>query len=188
MSPKVDERVDVVIDGISGNVQHVMEKDVGVQRPHEQPGGDARIFDTDHAGGGGAAEVVLDHHQPAARWAALVARQETGVHEDGDVLGEDVSGEGDELLGDPAQYDARVGGGIDVRQLHDERRRLDRQMHGLGEESLLRRHVPQHGGRRDAQLAGDVGERGAVEALGRENAAGHGEQLFLANGRRPSHL
>lgn len=188
MNPKVDERVDVVIDGVSRNVQHVMEKDVGVQRSHEQPRGGARIADADDAGRCGAAEIVLDDHQPAPRRAALVARQEPRVHEHGHVLGQDVLGERDELLGDAAQHDAGIGGGIDLGQLHDERRRLDRQVHGLGEEGLLRRHVPQHGGRRDVELAGDVGERGGFEAFRREHAAGHAQQLFFVDGGGPAHL
>ena len=189
VSPEIDERVDVRIDGIRRNVQHVMKEDVRVDRAHEEPRRRARIVDADHAGGGGAAEVVFDDLDAAARRAVWILRQRPRVHEDGDVLREDLPRERDELLGNAAQHVARIGRrGVDRRQLDDERRRLRRKMHGRGEQRVLRRDVAQDGCGRDLQLAGDVGKRGGVEAFCSEDALGDGEQLVPADGGRASHL
>lgn len=133
MRPETDERVDVVIDGIGRNVQDVMQKDVRVDGAHEQARGCSRIVDGDDARLGGAAEVVLHDFDPAARRTLLVARQDARVHENGEVLAQDALRERNELLGDAAKHDPRVGAGVDRGELHDELRRLDRQMHRLGE-------------------------------------------------------
>ena len=188
MGPEIDERVDVLIDGIGGDVQKVVEEDVRLHGAHEEPRGGARIVDADHARLFGAAEVVLDDLDAAARRAVLVPGLLAHVHEDGDVLGEDALGEGDELLGDAAEDDARIGGCVDGLERDDERRRLGRQMHRLGEERVLGANVAQHRGRGHLQLAGDVGERGRFEPLGGENVPGHAEELLAIDGRRASHL
>ena len=112
------------------------------------------------------------------------------MHVDGDVLGDDLLRERDELLGHAPQDVARIGlGGIDVRQVDDEvRRPRHAALHGGAEEGLLRLEMPQHGGRGDAHGNGDVGQRGGVEALLSEDAAGGLEQLFASDARRASHL
>lgn len=174
-----------------------MQQHVGVQRSDEEARGGARIVDGDDAGLGGAAEVRLDDADAAARRAVVAGRIErrdeqralrARVHVDDDVLGDDAAGERDELLGDPAQHDARVFRPVDGRQLHDERRRLDAAVHRLGEERAFRRDVAQDSGRRDVQLAGDVGQRGGLEPLRREDVSRGGEELFTGDSRRPAHL
>ena len=149
----------------------------------------ARIFDANGAGARGALEIVLDDLDPAPRRAVLVHAEAAGVHEDGDVLGEDVLREGDELLGHAPEHVARIGFRcIHRRELDDERRRLERQMHRLGEQGVLRRHIAQERGRRDAQLGSDVRERRSLEAFRGERFARNGEQAVAADDRRAAHL
>jgi hypothetical protein len=70
------------------------------------------------------------------------------VHIDGDVLGHDLLGEGNESLGNAAKHNSWVGAGVDVRKLEDEiRRRRDPAAHGHAEKVLLGLHVPQNGSR-----------------------------------------
>jgi len=109
MRPEIDERVDVLIDGIGRDVHEVMEKDVRLHRAHEEARGGARIVDANHAGFVRAAEVVLDDPDAAPGRAVFVAGLRAHVHEDGDVLREDALRERDELLGDAAEDDARIG-------------------------------------------------------------------------------
>ena len=187
--PEIDERVDVRVDGIRRNVQHVMQKHVRVNRSHEESRRRTRISEANHACLGGAAEVVLDDLDAAARRTVFALCQRTRVHEDDDVLREDMLCERDELLGDAPQNDARVGRGcVDRRQLHDEWRRLDGQMHCLGEESVLRPNVTKDRRRRDVQFAGDISQRRPFKAFLGEDASRHGEQLVSRDRRRPAHL
>ncbi len=112
------------------------------------------------------------------------------MHVDGDVLGHDVLGEGDELLGDPAQDLAGVGlGRVDVRQLEQERRRRGNGvLHGREEESLLGLEMPEDGGGRHAEDGGNVGQRGGVETLLAEDATGGLEQFIPGDARWSAHL
>lgn len=111
------------------------------------------------------------------------------MHVDREVLGDRAGDEGNELLGQPAQHDARVRGCVDVRELRHAARQLDVvRAHGRGEERLLGRHVAQHRGGGDVQLAGDVGQRGGLEAFGGENAPRGVEELFPGDARGASHL
>lgn len=160
-----------------------------MDRSDEESRRRARIFDANDAGFCRAVEVVFDDLDAAPRRAVLVHAEVARVHEDGDVLREDVLRERDELLGDAPEHRARIGcRGVDARQLDDERRRLQRQMHGLGEQRVLRRHVAQQRGRRDPETCGDVRQRGAFEPLGREGLARGGQQAFAADDRGPAHL
>ncbi len=112
------------------------------------------------------------------------------MHVDGDVLGHDVLGEGDEVLGDAAQHFAGIGlSRVDVYQLEKERRRARNAiLHGRGEEGLLRFEVPEDRGRRHAENGSDVGQRGAVETLLAEDAAGGLKQFVTRDPRWASHL
>jgi len=156
---------------------------------HEEARRRARIGDGDDAGRGGAAKVVLDDGDPAARRTVFALRQSPRVHKDDDVLREDALRERDELFGDVAENLARIRcGRIDRRQLQDERRRRDGKMHRFREERALGAGVTQHRGRGDLQLCGDVGERRALEALRGEDPSRNGEELIAGDGRRTAHL
>ena len=173
-----------------------MEKDVGLQRSHEQECRSARVFDADDAGLGGAAEVVGNDAQSAARRRILgadVERQNdrclrAPVHVDGEVLGDGVRDERHELLGQPPQHDARVLGAAGGLEMNDGGRHLDvPRAHGRGEEGLLRLGVTQHGRRRDAKLRGDVGQRRGLEAFRREDPAGGLEDIVAGDGGWAAH-
>lgn len=173
-----------------------MEKDVGLQRSHEEQRRGARVFDAQDAGLGGAAEVVGDDAQAAARRRVLgtdVERQHdrrlrAAVHVDGEVLGDGVGDEGNELFGEAAENDARILRAAGDLQLDDGRRKLDvPRAHGRGEESLLRMRVAEEGGGGDAELVSDVGERGGLETFRGEDAAGSLEEAFTGDRRRPAH-
>jgi len=159
-----------------------------MNRADEEPRRRARIFDANHTGARCVLEVVLDDLDAAARRAVLVESEVTRVHEDGDVLGEDVLREGDELFGDAAEHIARIGlRRVDGCKLENERRRLERKMHRFREQRVLRWHVAQQRRRRDAELGRDVRERRPFEPLRCERLARDGEQTIAADDRRASH-
>lgn len=173
-----------------------MEKDVGLQRSHEQQRRRARVFDANDAGLGGAAEVVGNDAQAAARRRVLgadVERQDdrrlrAAVHVDGEVLGDRVRDERHEFLGQPPQHDARILGTAGGLEMDDGGGHLDvPRAHGRGEKRLLRLRVAQQRRRREAELRGDVGEGRGLEAFRRENAAGGLENIVAADGGRASH-
>ena len=170
-----------------------MEEDIALQRTHEEQGRGARIPDVQDAGGGGAAEVIGDDGEAAA-WGAValgIERQdERGVLRHHDVRADHPLGEGDELLGDAAEDRARIRRGRGGGELEDAGGGVDDfcAAHGLAEEGVFGIDVPEEGGRRDVQLAGDVGESGGGEALRGEDASGGGEDLLAPNARRPAHL
>jgi hypothetical protein len=173
-----------------------VKEDVRLQRSHEEERGGARVLHADDAGFGGAAEVVGDDGQAAARRRVVVAdverkddrRLRAAVHVDGEVLGDGAGDEGDELLGQPAQDDARVLGAAGGLQPDDARWQLDvPRTHGRREEGLLRRNVAEDGGGRDFELGSDVGERGGFKAFGGEDAARGLEELLAGDRRRPTH-
>src|SRR5438094_9501361 len=120
VGPEVDEGVDVVVQRIRlrRNVEDVVKENVRLQRAHEEEGGGARFFHVQDAGLGGAAEVVGDDAEAAARRGVVVAdvegkddrRLRAPVHVDGQVLGDRAGNKGDELLGQASQHDARVLG------------------------------------------------------------------------------
>jgi hypothetical protein len=173
-----------------------MEEDVRLQRAHEEQRGGARVLDADDAGLGGAAEVVGDDAEAAARRRILGADVEgeddrglrAAVHVDGEVLGDGVRDEGNELLGEPAQHDARVLGAARGLKMDDRGGQLDvARAHGRGEEGLLRLGVAKERRGRDVQLGSDVGERRGFEALRGEDAAGGLEDELAGDGRRAAH-
>jgi hypothetical protein len=173
-----------------------VKEDVRLQRSHEEERGGARVLHADDAGFDGAAEVVGDDGQAAARRRVVVAdvegqddrRLRAAVHVDGEVLGDGAGDEGDELLGQPTQDNARVLGAARGLQPDDARRQLDvPRAHGRGEEGLFRRDVAEDGGGRDLELGGDVGERSGLEAFRSEDAACGLEELLACDRRRPAH-
>lgn len=91
------------------------------------------------------------------------------------------------LFRDAAQDGARIGrvGGL---QIEDALRNSDRPAHGLVEKRLFGLDVAEEGGRRDAELAGDIGERGSLEALQGEEASGRVEDLIAGDTRWTAHL
>jgi hypothetical protein len=174
-----------------------VQQDVRLQRSHEEERGGARVADAQHAGLGGAAEVVGDDAEAAPGRGVFVAdveRQDdrrlgAAVHVDGEVLGDGAGDEGDEFLGQAAQDEARILGAAGGLEANDAGRQLDvPRAHGGGEEGLLGRDVAEHGGGRDLQLAGDIGEGGGFEALGGKDAAGGLEEELAGDARRPAHL
>jgi len=173
-----------------------MKEDVRLQRAHEKERGGARFFHVQHAGLGGAAEVVGDDAQAAAGRGVVVADVEgeddrglrPPVHVDGEVLGDRAGDEGDELLGQAAQHDARILGAADRLEADDAGRQLDvPRAHGGSEEGLLGRDVAEDGGGGDVELGGDVGEGGGLEALGGEDASCRFQKAFTGDRRRTAH-
>jgi hypothetical protein len=173
-----------------------VKEDVRLQRSHEEERGGARVLHPDDAGLGGAAEVVGDDGQAAARRRVFAAdvegkddrRLRAAVHVDGEVLGDGAGDERHELLGQAAEDDARILGAAGGLQPDDARRQLDvARAHGRSEEGLLGRDVAQHRGRRDLQLGRDVGEGGGLEAFGGEDAARGLEELLAGDGRWTAH-
>jgi hypothetical protein len=156
-----------------------------------------RVVDAHHPGGVGPPEVVL-HHPDAAPWRGVllagIERHHQGglrraVHVHRHLHGDHLLHEGDELQGEAAQDDARIGGGVDGSQRQQRLRQLDAPAaHRFGEEGLLRIDVAEEGGRGDPQLAGDVGQGGPLEAFLAEDAAGGGQKLVAVDGRAASHL
>lgn len=112
------------------------------------------------------------------------------MHVDGDVLRHDLLGEGDEVLGDPAQDFTGIGlCRIDVRKLEKKRRRPGNGvLHGRGEEGLLGSEVAQNRGRRDAENGCNVGQGGGIETLLAKDAAGSQQQFVPGDPRWASHL
>jgi hypothetical protein len=124
----------------------VVKEDVRLQRAHKKEGGGARFFHVQDAGLGGAAEVVGDDAEAAARRGVVVAdvegkddrRLRAAVHVDGEVLGDGAGDEGDELLGQAAKHDARILGAAGGLEADDAGRQLDvPRAHGGGKEGLL---------------------------------------------------
>ena len=173
-----------------------MNEDVADQGSHEHEGGRFRIGDADDAGAPGAAEVVGDDAQASARRAVVrswLEWKDDGpprpfVLRDGDVLRDGLFGERHPLLGQAAEDDAGIGGGVDALQVDDALRKCDGGAHGLVEEALLRCHVAEEGGRRDLELAGDVGQGRGRVALEGEDAAGGLQDLVAGDAGRPAHL
>ena len=111
------------------------------------------------------------------------------MHVDGDVFGNDFFEEGHEALGDATKHEARIASTIDVCELQDEIRRAgDSPAHGRQEELLFRVGMPQEGGGRDAELAGDVCKSGRFKSLRGEDAPRCVQQFLSRDPRRPAHL
>ncbi len=175
----------------------MVEEDIRLKRAHEEERGGARFFHVQDAGLGGAAEVVGDDAEAAARRGVVVADVEgeddrglrAPVHVDGEVLGDGAGDEGDEFLGQAAQHDARVLGTAGGLEADDAGRQLDvPRAHGGGEEGLLGRDVAEDRGGGDVKLCRDVGEGRGFEALLGEDASGRFQKAFAGNRRRAAHL
>lgn len=173
-----------------------MKEDVRNERSHEQERGRAWIGDADRARFARAPEVARHDREAAARRAVFAARIERNdqrgiaalVHGEDEVLHDGRSGERHPLFGDAPEDDARIRRGIDVLELENAVRQLDAAAHGRFEQRLFRIEMTKDGGRSDAELACDIGERRRREALLREHAPGGVEDLLAADGRRPAHL
>ena len=174
----------------------MVKEDIRLKRAHEEERGGARFFHVQDAGLGGAAEVVGDDAEAAARRGVVVADVEgeddrglrAPVHVDGEVLGDGAGDEGDEFLGQAAQHDARVLGAAGGLEADDAGWQLDvPRAHGGGEEGLLGRNVAEDRGGGDAELGGDVGEGGGLEAFRGEDAPRGFEEAFAGDRRRAAH-
>ena len=174
----------------------MVKEDVRLQRAHEEEGGGARFFHLQDAGLGGAAEVVGDDAEAAARRGVVVAdvegaddrRLRAAVHVDGEVLGDRAGDEGDELLGQAAKHDARIFGAAGGLEADDTGRQLDvPRAHGGGKEGLLGGNMAKDRGGGDAELGGDVGERGGFEALLGKDAPRRFQKAFTGDRRRTAH-
>jgi hypothetical protein len=173
-----------------------MQEDVRLQRAHEKERGSARIADANDARFGCAAEVVGDDAQSEFRRRVLarcVERQHERcrravVHVNGEVRRDRLLRERDEALGDRAEDDARIGCGVQASKFADETRHLYRAALQRGDEELVfGAEVAQDGGGGDAELGGDIGERGRFVAFGDKDAACCFQQLFTGDARRTSH-
>lgn len=141
-------------------------------------------------------EVVGDDRQAATRRAVLVIRMEgksdggtrLRVNRDSDVLRDGRRGKWDPALRDGSQNDAGIGAGINRLQIDDALRQRDRGPHRGVEQLLLRCEVTQDSRRRDAELAGDVGESRGAEARRGEAAPAGVEDLVAGDGRWAAHL
>jgi hypothetical protein len=112
------------------------------------------------------------------------------VHGHGDARADDLGEERHDLFGQAAQDDSRIFARIDGAQVEDRLRWIDEHaaLHGQREERLLGVDVAQQRRRRDAELAGDVGERGGLEALEGEDPARGGDELLAGDGGWSAHL
>jgi len=88
------------------------------------------------------------------------------VHINSNVFRDYFLGERNEALGNPAKHEPWIGMHVDTSEIKNEfRRRRDPRAHRRPEQLLLRVDMTEHGGRRDVELAGDVGESGRFESL-----------------------
>lgn len=198
MDPQVDQRIDVVGEGIDGRyVENLMQEHVRLQRSHEKESCRTRVPNAHHARALGSPEVFGHDLQPASRRGVGIARIERQddrrlrprVHVDREILGERLLHERHELLGHAAKHDARVRRGIDIRELENELGHRDpMRTHRVREQLLLAWKVAKDGCCRDVQLRGDVGERRRLETLRREYLSRGLEQFLASDERWPAHL
>lgn len=171
-------------------------EDVGVKRSEEEAGGRALVGDSDASGITGAGEVTLDHAQrpPWRRTLSLPIEREPQlarslVHVDGDDRRDDTGQKRDEVACELPEHGARILVARQRLERVDAGRQLEMApLHRLEEELLLRFDVPQQRGRRHVQLAGNVGERGGLEALLCEDAPRDGQQCGALDRCRAAHL
>jgi hypothetical protein len=110
------------------------------------------------------------------------------VHIYSDVFRDHILHEGNELLREPTEYDSRVGSGVDLRKREDAvGRRRDPAPHRKAKKLLFRIDMSQYGRRGDPQLRRDVGERGGLETLYREDPPRGFKKLVAGDPRRPAH-
>lgn len=171
-----------------------MNEHVGLELADEEKGHRARVAAADRAGVHGPTEVVRGDAQAAARRCLLLMRVERNdeggrVHVHGDGRTDDGGHERDELLGEAAQDDARVGRGVDAGEVFDERRNGEGpRAHRRGEELLLARAVAEEGRGRDVERSGDLGEGRRGEAALGERGPGGVEDLIAGDAGRAAHL
>jgi hypothetical protein len=105
-----------------------------------------------------------------------------------DVFRHHLFHEGNELLRDPAQDHARIGPRADLREREDEvGRPRDAAPHRETKKLLFRVDMSQNSRRGDPQLRRNVGERGGLEPLYREDPPGGFKKLIAGDPRWPSH-
>ncbi len=171
-----------------------MGEDVGLEMTDEEQRERARVAFADDAGVHRAAEVIGGNAQAAARRRLFLLGvegndQRRGMHVHGDGRADDGGHERNELLGEPAQDDLRIGRRVDAGQLLDELGDGERaRAHRRREQLPLGRAVAEDRRRRDLQRAGDIGERGRREAAVGERSPGGVEDLIAGDARRAAHL
>lgn len=199
MHPELDLRVEIRVERVDGrDVEHVVIEDVGLELAGEEEGHGPRVAAADGAGVHGPGEILRQHADPAPRRRLLGARIERDddrslprgqVHVHGDGGTERVRGEGDHLLGEAAQDQPRVGGGVGIRELVEKRWQIEvARAHRGGEQLLLRGEVAEDRRRGDAQGLGDVGEGSGVEAAPGKGVPGGVEDLLLRDAWRAAHV
>jgi hypothetical protein len=169
-----------------------------MQRAEEESGGSSVVGDADSSRRGGAGEVPLHHPQPLPwrRILGLAVKRDADfggarvlVHVHGDDDRQHAAEERDELAREVAEDHARIFVAARGIEIANALRQLDlTAAHRVGEELLLGACVPEHRGRRDLQLAGDVGERRRFESLARKHAPRNVEKLLPLNRCRATHL
>lgn len=176
-----------------------MNQHVRLERSHEEERRGVRVFRLDHARFDGALEVVGDDAQAAPRRTVValwIEGDDQGglaralVHGHGDARADDPAHEGDESLGEPAEHDARILGGVGLQQLEDAARWTDQLtlVHRRVEEVLLGLEVAEDRRWGDGEAPGDVGEGRAVEAAGGECVTRGVEDLIAVDARLAAHL
>ena len=171
-----------------------MNEHVGLELADEEQRHRARVAAADHARVHGAAEVVRRDAQPAPRRRFLLMRVERNderrrVHVHGDRRTDGRGHERNELFGETAQHDARIGRRVDASEILDELRTGEgARAHRRREQLLLARAVTEDGRGRDVQRAGDVAEGGGGEAALGERGPGGVEDLIAGDARRAAHL
>lgn len=170
-----------------------MQKDVGLELSEEEQGQGAGIGVADRARFHGPGEVIGEDADGPARRDLLVARVERqherrGVHLHGDGGADDAAEERHHAQREPAQYDARIGRGIELGQGEDELRHGDGpRAHRRVEESLLGIEVAKDGRGGDFQRRGDVGQGRGGEAAGAEGRPSGVEDLIATDACWPAH-
>lgn len=199
MDPEVEQRVQVGLEGVDrGDVQNLVQEDIGVEVGDEEHGRRAGIAAADHPRVHGPPEVVDDDAQATAGGTLVVLgverhhhrrRARAVVHGDGDGGPDDLHHEGHELLGEAAEDYARVLGRVRGGQLLDVRRHGHAgAAHGRVEEGLLGWEVPEDGRGGYAEGRGDVRQGSPGEALLGEDAAGRIQELIAGDARWAAHL
>jgi len=197
--PELDESIDIVGQRIDGlDLQDVVKEHVSLERSHEEKRGRTRLAKVQHACPGGPAHVVRDELQGTFWWILAFGAERKDerrplralIRGDDDARGDDAGDEWNDLQGQPAEHEARIGRGVDGSEIPHTGRGIDQSAapHGLGEECVLGIDVTENRRGGNAKLPGDLGQRGGVEAFRREDAARAVHDLLAADACWPSHL
>jgi len=166
----------------------VVEEHVTLQGAHEQECARSRISHVHRARLVGAGEVSGEQQKRTARGRVLCRRIKRQLqrrphrilaHGYDDPRREDARDERYDLLGDTAEDDSRIRLRVDVRELQDRDRRIERlaRGHRLSEQSLFRFDAAENRGRCHAKRRPDFRERRLLEPAGGENTPSLFEDL-----------